>query len=90
MDNKQAVVYRSHFRKVVGTVPVLIASTGGRWALVMQNEGPADVYVGMSGLTVSNGMLLASANSLADNYSKDNWWAVAASSSGTVSGFELV
>lgn len=90
MDLKPAGSKRVHFKKVIATTPVLIVSDSGRWAVVMQNEGPADLYIGSSGLTTANGMLLANAGSFSDNYSRDNWWAVAASSSGTLSGFELV
>lgn len=90
MSSKRVYATRTPFRKIIATTPVLIVSDNSRWAVMMLNEGPADVYIGSSGLTTANGMLLANAKSFVDDVSKDNWWAVAASSSGTLSGFELV
>lgn len=90
MANKPATAKRTHYRRIVGTTPVLLTTGGGRWAFVVYNEGATDVYVGSSGLTTSaNSMLLTTGKSIADDLTNDNWWAVTASGSGTVSGFEV-
>jgi uncharacterized protein YjlB len=90
MDVKPASGRRVHFSKVVGQVPLLLVGEGGRHALVFSNTGGADVRVGHSGSLSTLGMIIPAGQGFTDNYSTDDWWAVAASSSGTVSGFLVV
>ena len=90
MDNKPASGHRIHFRRIVGTTPVLLANEGNRHAFVMTNVGNADVSIGYSGSLSALGILIPANQGYSDNYSIDEYWAVASSGSGTVSGFIIV
>jgi hypothetical protein len=90
MDNKPAGGRRIHFSRVVSQTPVLLAQEGGRHAFVMTNIGSADVRVGFSGSLSTLGILVPGNAGYSDNYSMDEYWAVAASGSGTVSGFIVI
>jgi len=89
MDKKRASGFKTFFPRfaaVPGTM-FLIAPDGDRDAVVFVNEGPGTVYFGQTGTPTANWMALPAGQGFADNYSKDNWWAMALTSSGTVSGF---
>lgn len=90
MDIKSAQGQRVHFSKLVAQVSTLLVGQGNRHAVVFTNTGGADVRIGPSGSLSSLGMVLPAGQGFTDNYSTDEWWAVAASSSGTVSGFSVI
>lgn len=85
MDVKPAGGRRQHFRRIVGTTPVLLVGEGPKHAVVFVTD--ADMIIGTSGSLASLGMDLPADQGFADNYSIDEWWAKTASGSGTVSGF---
>lgn len=88
MDNKRAQGTKHFFpRFAVQTTMMQIVADGDRDAVVFVNGGPASVYAGKTGTPIANWMELPSGQGFTDNYSKDNWWVYAPSSSGTVSGF---
>ncbi len=76
------------FRVIAGSgVPVKITD-GNRITCVMLNEGPGPLRIGTpSGTLSSLGILLPSGTYHVDNYSDDDWWAIATTSSGTLSGY---
>lgn len=91
MDKKRAIGDREDMLVVVGTTPVLLfTDSTGRDAVVMYNEGPADIRIGYSGTVASAGMALPADQGFTDNYSRNEWWGVSASSSGTISGFKVI
>jgi hypothetical protein len=91
MDKKKATGERKHMRKVVDTTPTLLfTKQSGRHAVTMYNEGPADVHIGPSGTATSRWMTLANGQGFTDTYSKNSWWGITLSSSGTVSGFKVI
>lgn len=90
MDKTPASGRRSHFSKIVAQTPVLLVGAGGRHAVVFSNVGGADIRIGPSGSLSSIGMIIPAGQGFTDNYSVDDWWAVASSSSGTVSGFTVI
>jgi hypothetical protein len=92
MDNKPASGHRIHFRKInPATSPFLIVGAGVRQTILIVNEDSTNaIRVGASGTVSTLGTLIPAGQSLADNYSQDEYWAYAPSSSGTVSGFIVV
>jgi len=91
MDKKPAVGKREHIRKAVTAVPTLLfTDDSGRDAVVMYNDGPQDVKIGHSGTVATLGMTLAAYQGFTDNYSKDAWWGITVTSSGTISGFKVI
>jgi len=90
MDKKPAGGSRIHFSKIVAQSPVLLCDHGTRHALVLSNTGGADIRIGFSGSIATLGMVVPAGQGFTDNYSQDEWWAFAASSSGTVSGFAVI
>ena len=91
MDKKPADGHREHMRVSVTATPTLLfTDDSGRHAVVMYNSGPQDILIGNSGTVATQGMTLANGQGFTDNYSKDAWWGVTASSSGTISGFKVV
>jgi len=90
MDKKSAERHgRHHFRVIVDTTPQLIVGNGVRECVVFINGGPADVYCGKSGIATGTWMLLPAGQGFTDNYSADEWYVRANSSSGTVTGWWL-
>ena len=88
MDSKRAIGDRAHIRLVIDTTPTLLFTEhSGRDAVVMYNEGPADMLIGYSGSLATEGMRLAADQGFTDNYSRNDWWGMTESSSGTFSGF---
>ena len=89
MDKKPADGKRKPFvRRAATTTPILLVpGYSGRHAVVMINEGPADVYLGESGTPQANWMYLPASQGFTDNYTKEAWWAKTLSGSGTMSGF---
>ena len=87
MDKKSASGIRHHFKLVVGPTPLLIVAQGVREAVVFVNEGPAAVYCGKTGVATGTWMYLPVDQGFTDNYSQDEWYVRALSSSGTVSGW---
>ena len=85
MDKKPASGHRIHFTKIVAQTPVLLAGEGGRHAFVISTT--AAIRLGFSGTA---GMTIPADQGFTDNYSTDEYWAYAASSSGTVTGFIVV
>ena len=78
---------RAHFKFVVPSAyPVLIVRAGSRHTLFIVNEGADGTRIGFSG-SISNGMYMATKSIFEDAYSQDEWWAIAPSSSGSVSGY---
>lgn len=91
MDKVPATQHRYHFQKVVPSAyPVLLHPDVVRDAILIINEGTQAVRVGHSGTVSSIGAYLAGGATLADNYSMDEYWAIATSSSGAVSGFVIL
>jgi len=91
MDKKPAVGHRIHFKKTVPSAyPVLLVGRGVKEAVVFVNEGTQAIRLGFSGTVSTNGLYLDGGKSFADNYSLDEYWGQATSSSGTVSGIEVV
>jgi len=88
MDNKPAMGDRTHFKVIVPSAyPVLLVGGGIKDAVVFVNEGSQAVRLGYSGTVASDGLYFDGGKSLSDNYSQNEYWAQATSSSGTVSGF---
>jgi hypothetical protein len=87
MDKKPAVGNRIHFRKIFTTTPVLLAPGAERNQIVFVNETASAVRVGLSGTVATLGMYLGSGVLFTDDYTRDEWWAVTSSGSGTISGF---
>lgn len=72
---------------MLGTTPILLVGEGGKHALVISNQSGQTIQVGASGTLSTLGMDIPDGTIFADNYSQDEYWAKASSSSGTVSGF---
>lgn len=89
MDKKRAAGRKFFFpRFAVQTAPILIVAEGPRDEVVFVNEGPATVYVGVSGtFPVTSWMALPSGSRHEDRFTQDAWWAYAPAGSGTVSGY---
>ena len=87
MDKLPASEHRTHFRFVVPSVyPVLIVHSGAKNKVVIVNEG-ASLRIGHSGSIASAGMYFPTGGYHEDTYSMDGWWAIAPTSSGSVSGY---
>ena len=90
MDKTSARLHgRKEFRIIVDTNPILLVGDDERWAVVMVNEGPADVYIGSPNSTTGTWMYLPADQGFTDNYSSDPWYARTLTSSGTVSGWYI-
>lgn len=88
MDIKPADGHRNHFVVIATATPKLIVGAGNRNALVFTTD--AAIRVGMSSGTLSTeGMIVPANQGFTDNYSTDEWWVIASSGSGTVSGFTV-
>lgn len=87
MDKKSAAGTRIHFNVIATSTPKLLVGAGSRHAIVITTD--AAVRIGYSG-TVSSGVLIPADQGFTDNYTADEWWVVAPSSSGTVTGFIVV
>lgn len=78
---------RTPFKFIVPSAyPVLIVGEGSRHTLFIVNEGADGTRIGASG-TITDGMYMATKTTHEDAYSQDEWWAIAPSSSGSVSGY---
>ena len=86
MDKKRADGRRTHFSKTVTTTPVLLVGEDSRWIVVINNQGPAAVLLGVSG-TIRAG--LAVNQMLTDEYSINEWWAATTGSTALVSGYYI-
>lgn len=89
MDNKPAEGHRIHFRIVrPSAAQFLIVGAGVRQTVLIVNEDSTNaIRVGASGTVNTLGTLIPAGQSLADNYSQDEYWGYAPSNSGTISGF---
>lgn len=88
MDKKPADGRRVHFSIIATSTPKLIVGPGNRHALVFSNESSSvAMRIGHSGTVGTLGLYIPANQGFTDNYSSDEYWVVAASSSGTVSGF---
>jgi hypothetical protein len=85
MDKKPADGRRIHFNLIATSTPKLIVGAGARHAVVIATN--ADIRIGFSGTVASQGLLIPADNGFTDNYTADDWWVVAPTSSGTVTGF---
>lgn len=88
MDKKPAAGTRIHFNIVATSTPKLLVSAGSRHAIVITTN--AAVRIGYSGTVASSGLLVPADQGFTDNYTADDWWVVAPTSSGTVTGFVVV
>jgi len=78
---------RAHFKFVVPSAyPVLIVGAGSRHTLFIVNEGADATRIGFSG-TIADGMYMATKSVHEDLFSQDEWWAIAPSASGSISGY---
>ena len=90
MDIKPASGHRIHFTtKNVTSTPVRLVGADGRYAVVFVNTGDA-VRIGHSGSIATEGVIIPQNNGFSDTFSADEWWAYAASGTGTVSGYIIV
>ena len=87
MDIKPADGSRVHFRKVLTSTITKLVGEGTRQAVVFVNESASGIYLGHSGTVTTLGLYIPTLTSLADNYSRDEYWGYVSSGSGTVSGF---
>jgi hypothetical protein len=79
---------RQHFKFVVPSAyPVLIAGEGSRYTVIIVNEGADATRIGPSGSLATEGMYMEAKSVHEDIWSMDEWWAIAPSSSGSVSGY---
>jgi hypothetical protein len=79
---------RSHFKFVVPSAyPVLIVGAGSRHTLFIVNEGADGTRIGFSGTVATEGMYMEAKSVHEDIWSMDEWWAIAPSSSGSISGY---
>lgn len=85
MDKKPADGRRSHFNIIATATPKLLVGAGSRHAIVITTN--AAVRIGHSGTVATLGLLIPADQGFTDNYTSDEWWVVAPSSSGTVTGF---
>jgi len=91
MDKKPASDHRWHFKTIIPSAyPVLIYPEVVREAILLVNEGTQALRVGHSGTVSSIGTYIAGGATLADNYSVDEYWAIATATSGTLSGFVVL
>lgn len=88
MDIKPPDGRRIHFNVIATQTPKLLVGAGGRQALVLSTN--AAVIIGHSGSIATLGITIPANQGFVDNYSTDEWWVYAASSSGTVGGFIVV
>ena len=88
MDKKRASGFKQFFTRFAADSTMrLIVGDGDRDKVFFLNEGPATVYCGKTGTPTTDWMALPSGQSHNDQYSNDNWWVYAPSSSGTISGY---
>ena len=88
MEHFPASERRQHFRFIVPSAyPVLIIHSGPRKKAVIVNEGADATRIGFSGSIATEGMYMEAKKSHIDTYSMDEWWVIAPSSSGSVSGY---
>lgn len=88
MDKKPADGKRMHFNIVATSTPKLLVGAGGRHAVVITTD--AAIRIGHSGTVATLGLLIPANQGFTDNYTTDDWWVVAPTSSGTVTGFVVV
>lgn len=90
MDQKPADGHRIHFTsRNINTTPIRLVGADGRHAVVFVNTGDA-VRIGHSGSIATQGIIIPQNQGFSDNYSADEWWAYAASGTGTISGYIIV
>lgn len=66
------------------TADQLVAANADRKSVMIQNVGTIDIYLGLSGVTTSTGILLAAGAVLEDDKSVDAWYGITASGTGAV------
>lgn len=88
MDNKPADGRRIHFNIIATSTPKLLVGAGSRHAIVITTD--VAVRIGYSGTVASAGLLIPADQGFTDNYTADDYWVIAPSSSGTVTGFVVV
>lgn len=82
--------YRNPFPRIdVGPTMTLLITDSPRDAAVIYNDGPATVYLGQTGESTDLWIGLGTGDTFIDEYSKDDWWAMTLTSSGTVSGYAI-
>lgn len=68
----------------------LLAANTSRIVAVLQNAGTIDVFIGASGVTTSNGLLLqANGARYVDDESSDEWFGITASGTGDIRVMEV-
>lgn len=89
-DVNRDIGYKVSIQKVSAnsnSTPTPIVPAVTRLGLVLFNEGPANLRIGVSG-TMSNGIFFPSGTYFRDDLSDDDWFAVTVGNgSGTVSGY---
>lgn len=66
------------------TADQLVAANALRKSVMIQNVGTVDIYLGLSGVTTSTGILLAAGGVMEDRDSVDAWYGITASGTGSV------
>ena len=79
---------RIPFAVIATSTPKLIVGEGGRWAFTMTTN--IAVRIGSSGTLSTLGTLIPADNGFTDSYTMDEYWVIAPTSSGTVTGFIVV
>jgi hypothetical protein len=87
-DQRAAEQKRLHFNLIVPSAyPVLIHPEVIRDMIVMINETSQALRVGHSGTVATLGMYLPQNVLFEDKYTMDEYWAIAISTSGSISGY---
>lgn len=71
------------------TADQLVAANASRVSLLIRNVGTVDIYLGLSGVTTSTGMLLSPGEWIADDSSTDAWYGITGSGTGAVRYIEV-
>lgn len=76
--------YRVHTNITVGeSAGAIVAENGNRKSLIIQNQGSVTVFIGPFGVDTSGsarGYALVAGASFTDDASRQEWWAIASSS----------
>jgi hypothetical protein len=80
---------RIPFSVLATTTPKLLYGVGSRQYLCIYNNTSGNIQIGSSG-TMSNGLIVPTNTAFHDLFSSDEWWVIASSGSGTVSGFAVI
>jgi hypothetical protein len=67
-----------------GSAASVLAANANRLRALIQNTGSVNVFLGVSGVTSSTGLLLVPGASLEDDASNDAWFAITASGTGAL------